>query len=207
MTSVSCREFFQALASRSKIVATVMLTCAAMSSCIYTVQPLSGQQFKDDTIIGAWVAQEGGKAVNRIEINCLKSNLYKLTQIENTNNGVKRTDFQIFPTVTPKHHYMNVAFQTPKDNIKDPQFPKDYVTVYMIYKYTVRGNKLTASILNYDKFSDLIHSHKLSGMASNTTWGQTVRIAESPAKLLALIDKDNNDEFFQDEVVFEKSLK
>lgn len=187
------------------VVFTLVSLLPILSSCIYADDPLSTKGEKDDTILGEWVSVEKGGTPTHIVL--VKNNVggYKLTQIEPASTGPeKRTDLQSFPTITAKHHYLNIEFPTPKTGVKDPQFPRDYVTRFMIFRYAVKGQQMIAASLSHEKFTEVIDAHKFPGNTNKTTWGSTVLIHQQPAQLLALLDGPQGDRYFEESMTFNK---
>lgn len=183
--------------------AVVAVIIPAMTSCIYQDQPLSQSREKDDSIPGEWLSQEKTRNPTHIEIASGKNGLYVLTEIE----PAKRTDHNCFATLSKKYRYINIEHPTPKQGVDNPQYPRDYITRYIVFRYSVSGDTMTAAPLNHDKFAALIKSNQLEGSASETTWGRTVWIREKASRVLALLEDADNQQYYEEAMTFKRVHK
>lgn len=174
----------------------------ALSGCISAEKPLSARGERDDSVLGHWRATDNKKEPMELQISATSDGWYQILETEYNDGKPKVTTYRYFPTVTKAHRYSNLEYRVPIAGRKNPKEPNDFTTQYMVFRYDVRGKRLTVERLSYEKLAAAIKAKKLEGKAWRTTWGDNVNLQGDSTKLLKLLESKQGNSFFEDTLAF-----
>lgn len=174
-----------------------LLVCALMlpflAACITSQFPLSTDKYQDDALIGMWHSDDNPK--NMIDLVIKKGDAGNLAVVQTeSNEGKPRSStYSCFVTHGQRTNFINMMVETNKEPVK-----------YMIFEYSIKDKQMKLRGLSFDVLKQQIQAGHLSGSFNETTWGSSAHIAEPGGKLLALLDGPNGEQFFGDELVFNR---
>ena len=169
----------------------------ALCGCVpCSDSPLSppGGQALDPALMGTWAHTEGDSTVTLHFGLDADTNLLTIVMTETDMAGkLDSSRISAHTTRAGERSYLNVRFG-------DEKAPEPG---YLFVKYTIKGDSLGIGIISAEAVTKAIESGEIEGETTQGQWTSSIRVKDTPEKLLLYLDK-HDAELFPEMQFFQK---